>query len=154
MIVPRLLARQRCGDPQFFQLIAGGTQLSRPLIQVRPQRCQLVTVFAVDRGRIVGTVVGGVTLRLDFYPPEDLEKIILRSARLLGVPCDKDGARELSTRSRGTPRVANRLVRRVRDFAEVQGSGKIDREMPGIILALQAHRAADSGARRNGLAER
>src|SRR6188768_784624 len=71
----------------------------------------------------------GVTLRLDFYPPEDLEKIILRSARLLGVPCDKDGARELSTRSRGTPRVANRLVRRVRDFAEVQGSGKIDREI-------------------------
>ena len=71
----------------------------------------------------------GVTLRLDFYPPEDLEKIILRSARLLGVPCDAQGARELSTRSRGTPRVANRLVRRVRDFAEVQGSGKIDVEI-------------------------
>src|SRR3954471_5452855 len=69
----------------------------------------------------------GVTLRLDFYPPEDLEKIILRSARLLGVACDKEGARELSTRSRGTPRVANRLVRRVRDFAQVEGDGRVTR---------------------------
>ena len=69
----------------------------------------------------------GVTLRLDFYPPEDLERIVLRSARLLGVPCDKDGARALSERSRGTPRVANRLLRRARDFAEVEGKGQIDR---------------------------
>lgn len=68
----------------------------------------------------------GVTLRLDFYPPEDLEKIVLRSARLLGIPCQAEGARELADRSRGTPRVANRLLRRVRDFAEVQGNGTID----------------------------
>jgi Holliday junction DNA helicase RuvB len=69
----------------------------------------------------------GVTLRLDFYPVEDLERIILRSARLLGIPCDVDGAKSLAGRSRGTPRVANRLLRRARDFAEVEGSGKIDR---------------------------
>lgn len=71
----------------------------------------------------------GVTLRLDFYPPEDLAKIVMRSAELLGAPCDADGALSLAERSRGTPRVANRLIRRVRDFADVQGSGKIDREI-------------------------
>lgn len=68
----------------------------------------------------------GVTIRLDFYVAEELERIALRSARLLGIECDAAGARELSVRSRGTPRVANRLVRRVRDFAEVEGSGRID----------------------------
>ena len=71
----------------------------------------------------------GVTIRLDFYPPKDLEKIVLRSAKLLGIPCEKDGARELAERARGTPRVANRLLRRVRDFAEVEGDGTIDRSI-------------------------
>jgi Holliday junction DNA helicase RuvB len=69
----------------------------------------------------------GVTLRLDFYPVADLQKIILRSARMLGVECAVDAASELATRSRGTPRVANRLVRRARDFAEVEAEGRIDR---------------------------
>jgi Holliday junction DNA helicase RuvB len=68
----------------------------------------------------------GVTLRLDYYPPEDLEKIVLRSARLLGVACSAEGARSLAERSRGTPRVANRLLRRARDFAEVEGQGTVD----------------------------
>ena len=68
----------------------------------------------------------GVTMRLDFYPVADLERIILRNAELLGISCEKAGARELATRSRGTPRVANRLLRRVRDFAEVEGDGRID----------------------------
>jgi Holliday junction DNA helicase RuvB len=77
----------------------------------------------------------GVTLRLDFYPPGDLERIILRSARLLGLPCDADGARALAERSRGTPRVANRLLRRVRDFAEVRGEGRIDHEMVELTCA-------------------
>src|SRR5690606_920648 len=71
----------------------------------------------------------GVTLRLDFYPPEDLARIISRSAALLGTPCDEGGAYALAVRSRGTPRVANRLIRRARDFADVHGSGKIDREI-------------------------
>jgi Holliday junction DNA helicase RuvB len=68
----------------------------------------------------------GVTLRLDFYSTEDLEKIILRSASLMEIPCEREGARELASRSRGTPRIANRLLRRVRDFAEVEGTGVID----------------------------
>lgn len=71
----------------------------------------------------------GVTLRLDFYPPEDLAKIVMRSARLLGAPCDEQGALSLAKRSRGTPRVANRLIRRVRDFADVHGSGKVDQQI-------------------------
>jgi len=71
----------------------------------------------------------GLTLRLDFYTVDDLRKIIERSARLLGVPCEEEGATVLAERSRGTPRVANRLTRRVRDFAEVAGSGTIDRRI-------------------------
>jgi Holliday junction DNA helicase RuvB len=67
----------------------------------------------------------GYIVRLDYYPVEDLEKIIVRSAGLLEVPIDPAGARELAARSRGTPRVANRLLRRARDFAEVLGKGAI-----------------------------
>ena len=68
----------------------------------------------------------GVSIRLDFYPPEELERIVERSAGLLGIPCEAGGARLLASRARGTPRVANRLVRRVRDFAEVKGTGRMD----------------------------
>ncbi len=71
----------------------------------------------------------GITLRLDYYPVEDLKRIILRSARLAGVPCAEAGAEALAERARGTPRVANRLLRRVRDFAEVRGSGSVDEEI-------------------------
>src|SRR3954470_3557348 len=74
----------------------------------------------------------GVTLRLDFYPVSDLELIVARSAKLLEIACDKDGARALAERARGTPRIANRLVRRVRDFAQVEGSGVIDRKIVDI----------------------
>ena len=68
-------------------------------------------------------------MRLDYYPIEDLEQIITRSARLADVPTEPAGARELATRSRGTPRVANRLLRRARDFAEVLGKGRISVEI-------------------------
>ncbi|HMJ15439.1 MAG TPA: Holliday junction branch migration DNA helicase RuvB [Polyangiaceae bacterium] len=77
----------------------------------------------------------GLTLRLDFYPPADLERIILRSARLLGIPCEPAGAHELAARARGTPRVANRLLRRVRDFAEVEGNGKIDTKIVALTCS-------------------
>jgi Holliday junction DNA helicase RuvB len=76
----------------------------------------------------------GVTIRLDYYPPEDLEKIVLRSAGLLDVPIDADGAREIAKRARGTPRIANRLLRRVRDFAEVKREGRIDLEVAEFAL--------------------
>jgi holliday junction DNA helicase RuvB len=68
----------------------------------------------------------GYVMRLDYYPLEDLVAIVERSARLLGVPLDPSGAHEVARRSRGTPRIANRLLRRVRDFAEVLGTGKVD----------------------------
>ena len=68
----------------------------------------------------------GQIIRLDFYPVEDLAKIVLRSASLLGVPIVDNAALAIAKRARGTPRIANRLLRRVRDFAEVIGTGKID----------------------------
>ena len=71
----------------------------------------------------------GVVNRLDYYQPEEIEKILHRSARLLNIEGDKEGIREIAVRSRGTPRVANRLLRRVRDFAQVEGKGKITREI-------------------------
>ena len=71
----------------------------------------------------------GVLLRLELYKPEELAQIILRSAGILGVPCEEEGALELARRSRGTPRIANRLLRRVRDFADILGSGTITREI-------------------------
>ncbi|MDE3171338.1 MAG: Holliday junction branch migration DNA helicase RuvB [Acidobacteriota bacterium] len=67
----------------------------------------------------------GIVHRLDFYTQADLEKIITRSAKILGIQIDADGATEIARRSRGTPRVANRLLRRVRDFAEVRAQGHI-----------------------------
>ncbi len=67
----------------------------------------------------------GMVERLHFYPAEDLEQIIVRSARLLNVPADAEGTLEIAKRSRGTPRVANRLLRRVRDYAQVKAEGKI-----------------------------
>ena len=71
----------------------------------------------------------GVLLRLELFKPEELAQIILRSAGILGVPCEEEGALELARRSRGTPRIANRLLRRVRDFADILGSGTITREI-------------------------
>lgn len=78
----------------------------------------------------------GIVHRLDFYSPEDLSTILRRSARLLGVEIDAEGAGELARRSRGTPRIANRLLRRVRDFAQVEAEGAIDRETARRALAL------------------
>ena len=68
----------------------------------------------------------GFIARLDYYNPEDLVTIIMRTAGILGVPVTAEGAQEISRRSRGTPRIANRLLKRVRDFAEVRGDGNID----------------------------
>src|SRR5215472_16181126 len=69
----------------------------------------------------------GILLRLEFYTEDELRVIVERSAEVLGVPIDPDGAAEIALRSRGTPRIANRLLRRVRDYAQVRGSGAIDR---------------------------
>ncbi len=79
----------------------------------------------------------GVQMRLDFYPESELEQIVHRSAKLLGTPIDISGANEIAKRSRGTPRIANRLLKRVRDFAQVRTqSPRIDREIAQAALAL------------------
>jgi Holliday junction DNA helicase RuvB len=69
----------------------------------------------------------GVSFRLEYYRPEELVQVVVRSAHVLSIPIDADGALEIARRSRGTPRIANRLLRRVRDFAQVMGGGAIDR---------------------------
>jgi Holliday junction DNA helicase RuvB len=78
----------------------------------------------------------GITERLDYYPAEDLYKIVLRSSRILGVEVNPEGAMEIAKRSRGTPRVANRLLRRVRDFAQIKTGGKIDKDTAQKALAM------------------
>jgi Holliday junction DNA helicase RuvB len=78
----------------------------------------------------------GIVHRLDFYADTDIEEIVRRSARILGVPIDDDATREIGRRSRGTPRIANRLLRRVRDYAEVRADGRIAGEVARAALKL------------------
>ena len=77
----------------------------------------------------------GINLHLEYYGPEMLQKIIKRSAMILKVPIDDDAAIEIARRSRGTPRIANALLRRVRDFAQVKGNGRIDRDIARLSLS-------------------
>ena len=76
----------------------------------------------------------GINLHLEYYDDDILTSIIRRSAHILNVPCDAKAAGEIASRSRGTPRIANALLRRVRDFAQVKGSGKIDVEIARFAL--------------------
>ena len=78
----------------------------------------------------------GIVARLEFYTPEELSRIVTRSAGLLGAPIDAEGAMELARRSRGTPRIANRLLRRVRDYAEVKGDGRIVKTVADRALTM------------------
>lgn len=78
----------------------------------------------------------GVVHRLEFYRPEELKTIVLRSAKVLGVEIDEDGASEIASRSRGTPRLANRFLKRVRDFAEVKYDGRITKNVADETLRL------------------
>ena len=77
----------------------------------------------------------GVISRLELYSPEELAEIVTRSADILGTKIDKSGAMEIARRSRGTPRIANRMLKRVRDFAEVKGNGQITAEIADIALS-------------------
>ena len=92
----------------------------------------------------------GVLLRLEMYTPEELSQIIRRSANLLEIDCEQEGALEIARRSRGTPRIANRLLKRVRDFAQVMGDGNITREIADkALLRLEIdHMGLDSIDRR------
>lgn len=77
----------------------------------------------------------GVVMRLELYTPQELSSIVVRSANILGIPIEADGAMEIAKRSRGTPRIANRLLKRVRDFAQVKGSGVINVKIAKTALA-------------------
>jgi Holliday junction DNA helicase RuvB len=78
----------------------------------------------------------GIVARLEFYTPAELARIVTRSASLLNAPIVDDGSLEIARRSRGTPRIANRLLRRVRDYAEVKGSGEITKSMADAALKM------------------
>jgi Holliday junction DNA helicase RuvB len=78
----------------------------------------------------------GIVARLEFYSTEELTRIVVRSAQLLRIPVDPDGAVEIARRARGTPRIANRLLRRVRDFAEVRADGEITRKVADAALSM------------------
>lgn len=76
----------------------------------------------------------GINLHLEYYDTETISSIVLRSSSILGTPCSEEAALDIARRSRGTPRVANALLKRVRDFAEVKGNGKIDHEIASFAL--------------------
>jgi Holliday junction DNA helicase RuvB len=78
----------------------------------------------------------GIEMRLNYYPPADLEQIVHRTAQVMQVEIDEDGAKEIAKRSRGTPRVANRLLRRIRDYAQVRADGDINRKVAADALQL------------------
>ena len=78
----------------------------------------------------------GILLRLEFYTHADLRVIVRRSAEILGVDIDEDGGQEIASRARGTPRIANRLLRRVRDYAQVRGAGRVDRSTAQAALEM------------------
>ena len=78
----------------------------------------------------------GIVQRLEFYSPEELTRIVRRSAKILGIDCEPEGAGEIARRARGTPRIANRLLRRVRDYAQVRAGGRIDRSVAEAAMAM------------------
>jgi Holliday junction DNA helicase RuvB len=85
----------------------------------------------------------GIVQRLEFYSPSELRSIVARSADILQIDCDQDGAGELASRARGTPRIANRLLRRVRDYAQVKCDGAIDKSV--AVAAMKMLKVDDSG---------
>ncbi len=85
----------------------------------------------------------GIILRMDYYPPEELHEIVRRAARLLGVELDDQGAWEIACRARGTPRIATRLLRRIRDFADVEGARLVDRDL--VKSALEKLEVDEAG---------
>ena len=108
----------------------------------RSIQCDLAPFTLVGATTRSGLLTGplrarfGINMHLEYYDTETLTRIIHRSADILSVGCDTDAAKEIAGRSRGTPRIANALLRRVRDFAQVKGSGRVDREI--ACYALEA----------------
>ena len=112
-------------DYQLDIIIGQGPSARTHTIEVKP----FTFVGATTRAGLVSAPLRsrfGIVLRLEFYTPDDLRVIVERSAEILKVAIDRAGADEIAGRARGTPRIANRLLRRVRDYAQVRGAGKID----------------------------
>jgi len=120
-------------DFQLDLIIGEGPSARSVRIDLQP----FTLVGATTRSGMLSTPLRerfGIPLRLDFYTPEELEKIVSRGAAMLGVPMSKEGAMEIAKRSRGTPRVAGRLLRRVRDFGAVCGAGQVDNKIADNAL--------------------
>ena len=120
-------------DFQLDLIIGEGPSARSVRIDLQP----FTLVGATTRSGMLSTPLRerfGIPLRLDFYSPEELEKIVTRGANLLGMPLSKEGAMEIAKRSRGTPRVAGRLLRRVRDFGAVAEAGEVNNKMADKAL--------------------
>lgn len=122
-------------DFQLDIIIGEGPSARSVKIDLQP----FTLVGATTRSGLVSTPLRerfGIPLRMDFYNHEDLQKIVLRGAHLLNMPISNDGAMEIAKRSRGTPRIAGRLLKRVRDFGAVAGNVEIDSEIADKALRL------------------
>jgi len=116
-------------------IIGQGPSARTHTIEVRP----FTFIGATTRAGLLSAPLRsrfGIVLRLEFYTHADLKVIIQRSAEILGVEIDEEGAMEIAMRCRGTPRIANRLLRRVRDYAQVKAQGKIDKEIAQKALEM------------------
>ena len=122
-------------DFQLDIIIGEGPSARSVKIDLQP----FTLVGATTRSGLVSTPLRerfGIPLRMDFYNHEDLQKIVLRGANILNMPISEDGAMEIAKRSRGTPRIAGRLLKRVRDFGAVAGNVKIDSSIADKALSL------------------
>ena len=122
-------------DYQLDIMIGTGPSARTHVMELKPFTC----VAATTRPGLLSSPLRsrfGILLRLEFYTDDELRLVVQRSAEVLGVPIDRDGAAEIAMRSRGTPRIANRLLRRVRDYAQVRAQGIIDRETAMAALKL------------------
>jgi Holliday junction DNA helicase RuvB len=122
-------------DYQLDIMIGQGPSARTHVMEIKP----FTFIAATTRPGLLSSPLRsrfGILLRLEFYTDDELRFVVERSAEVLGVPIDRDGAAELAMRSRGTPRIANRLLRRVRDFAQVRAQGVIDRPTAQAALAM------------------
>src|SRR6202008_5030303 len=122
-------------EDHVLDLIIGDGPSAR---SIRIDLSPFTLVAATTRAGLLATPLRdrfGIPIRLEFYTPEELQRVLSQAARKLGLELSADGAAEIAGRARGTPRVAGRLLRRVRDFADAEGQGPIDRKAAAKALA-------------------
>ncbi len=122
-------------DYQLDIIIGQGPSARTHTLEIKP----FTFVGATTRAGLLSAPLRsrfGLILRLEFYTTDELAYIVTRSAEILGCGIDPDGAREIASRSRGTPRIANRLLRRVRDYAQVRGAGRVDKATAQAALEM------------------